>query len=146
MKYYGFMDHVPANRNYILIVDDEEDITALHQSVVRAVYSGPIVVAASGEEALEHVHKLGDPWVIISDHRMSPGDGVFLFESLRTLGSRGHFILCTATPTYEVRALYAGPVTVIEKPKTSGELSKLLPLLLAQPQDLTHRDESTSKT
>ncbi len=125
------MNYAPSPSGYVLIVDDEADIIALHEIVVRTIYSGQIVTAVSGQEALAHVHKLGDPVIIISDHKMPKGDGVFLFEALRALGSEGHFILCTATPRAELKALYPETITIIEKPRTAAELTKLLPILLA---------------
>ncbi len=126
------MNNALPPSDYILIVDDEADIIALHEIVVRVFFSGTIVTAESGKEALDKIQMLGDPMIIISDHKMPNGDGLFLFESLKVQGSRGHFILCTATPCAEVKAIYSECVTVIEKPRTAPELAKLIPVLLAQ--------------
>jgi DNA-binding NtrC family response regulator len=65
--------------NYILVVDDEEDIRDIYELVLRRAFPLDIVLANSGKRALQIIQEKGVPQVVVSDLKMPDGDGFFLY-------------------------------------------------------------------
>jgi DNA-binding NtrC family response regulator len=116
--------------NFILLVDDEDDILALHQVVIRRFFDGPIVLAASGNAALKRIDELGVPAIIVADYMMPDGDGLFLYDELNRRGSAARFVLCTGTLAQAIQDKFPNAAAIIEKPKTARKLEELIPELL----------------
>lgn len=76
---------VPCDRNTILVVDDEEDIRELVQSVLQYHLQGRTVrLAADGVEAVEAFTQ-AHPAVIVMDLRMGRMDGRKAFLAIMDL-------------------------------------------------------------
>ena len=61
--------------NYILLVDDEDQILSILEMTMKATYGGEIVTTSSGNKAIAILEKKGPPDLIVSDFRMPDGDG-----------------------------------------------------------------------
>jgi two-component system cell cycle sensor histidine kinase/response regulator CckA len=70
------------SRPRVLIIDDEPAILAVYPEVLGVDYQ--VVVASSGQEALELVATQTDFDVILCDYMMPDLDGRALYEHLRT--------------------------------------------------------------
>lgn len=115
--------------SYVLIVDDETDILEIHEMTVRSTFSGEVRTANSGEEALQVIRENGIPRLIISDLQMENGDGFFLFNSLRESSIQVPFIVCSANPFIQLKAL-PGNVHIVTKPDIVSPLIKILEKIL----------------
>jgi CheY-like chemotaxis protein len=103
----------------ILIVDDDEDIRIVSEVVARRIGQWDVVLAASGEEALERAGE-EQPDVILLDVMMPGMDGPTTLQHLRS-GSRTADIpvifLTARAQSHEVeRYLALGADGVIVKP------------------------------
>ncbi len=115
--------------SYVLIVDDEADILEIHEMTVRSTFSGEVRTASSGEEALRIIRANGVPRLIISDYQMDGGDGLFLFNSLRESSIQVPFIVCSANPFIQLKAL-SGNVHIVTKPNIVTPMIKILEKIL----------------
>ena len=103
----------------ILIVDDDEDIRTVSEIVARRVGQWDVVLAASGEEALERA-RAEQPDVILLDVMMPGMDGLETLTKLRddsTTSSIPVIFLTAKAQSHEVeRYLALGVDGVIVKP------------------------------
>jgi CheY-like chemotaxis protein len=103
----------------ILIVDDDEDIRTVSEVVARRVGQWEVVLAASGEEALERA-SAEQPDVILLDVMMPGMDGPATLERLRddpATSSIPVIFLTAKAQSHEVeRYMALGADGVIVKP------------------------------
>jgi CheY-like chemotaxis protein len=103
----------------ILIVDDDEDIRSVSEVVARRVGQWEVVLAASGEEALERA-SAEQPDVILLDVMMPGMDGPATLEQLRddpATSSIPVIFLTAKAQSHEVeRYMALGADGVIVKP------------------------------
>jgi CheY-like chemotaxis protein len=103
----------------ILIVDDDEDIRTVSEVVARRVGQWEVVLAASGEEALERA-SAEQPDVILLDVMMPGMDGPATLEQLRddpATSSIPVIFLTAKAQSHEVeRYMALGADGVIVKP------------------------------
>ncbi|MCM2350382.1 MAG: response regulator [Bacteriovoracaceae bacterium] len=112
--------------NYILVVDDEEDIRDIYEMVLRRAFPLDVVLAASGNEALKILEERGKPQLIISDLRMPDGDGLFLRQSLLDKNYEIPFIICSTDPVHVLKRKFPGIHGYVEKPKIVGPIVELV--------------------
>lgn len=112
--------------NYILVVDDEEDIRDIYEMLLRRVFPMDIVLAESGRRALEIIDKRGKPEVIISDLRMPDGDGKFLRQALIEKKLDVPFVICSTDPIPELRKMFPGIHGYVEKPNIMDPVVTLI--------------------
>jgi two-component system response regulator PilR (NtrC family) len=100
----------------VLVVDDEQDVRDILDSVLKKLDFIPLV-AESGEEALE-ILKNNNIDVILSDLYMPGMDGIELLKRVRTLKKNVVFLIITAHPTIEtaVDAIKKGAYDYLTKP------------------------------
>lgn len=112
--------------NYILIVDDEEDILDMLEMIVSSTINARIEKASSGNRALEAIAINGEPCLIISDYKMPDGDGFYLFEQLKKNNCKSPFIVCSGNPSDQLASLFPDSVLVIQKPNIMRPLKQYL--------------------
>jgi DNA-binding NtrC family response regulator len=100
----------------VLVVDDEQDVREILDSVLRKLDYIPYV-AESGQEALE-ILKNNKIDVVLSDLYMPGMDGIELLKRVRTLSKSIVFLIITAHPTIEtaVDAIKKGAYDYLTKP------------------------------
>jgi two-component system response regulator PilR (NtrC family) len=100
----------------VLVVDDEQDVREILDSVLKKLDYIPYV-AESGAEALE-ILKNNKIDVVLSDLYMPNMDGIELLKRVRTLSKNIVFLIITAHPTIEtaVDAIKKGAYDYLTKP------------------------------
>ena len=110
----------------ILIVDDDDDIRTVSELAVRRIGKWEVVLAASGEEALERAAE-EQPDVILLDVMMPGMDGLATLEELRrspdTAGIPVIFLTARAQSHDLEKYLALGADGVIVKPFEAMTLS-----------------------
>ncbi len=106
-----------THRQKVLIVDDERDMLSMLQKVVSRKCLCEVHVAASGGEALDHLHNC-HPDIVITDIKMPDINGLELLEKIIAFDQTISTIIMTAYGTIEmaVHALKMGAYDFIEKP------------------------------
>ncbi len=112
--------------NYILIVDDEEDIRDIYEMVLRRAFPLDVMLAGSGSEALSIIQERGKPEIIISDLRMPDGDGLYLYKTLTEKKLDVPFVICSTDPVAVLQRKFPGIHGYIEKPKVIDSVVKLV--------------------
>lgn len=105
-----------ADKKKVLVVDDEQDVRDILDSVLKKLDYIPFV-AESGDEALD-ILKNNKIDVILSDLYMPGMDGIELLKRVRTLRKNIVFLIITAHPTIEtaVDAIKKGAYDYLTKP------------------------------
>ena len=100
----------------ILVVDDEEDVREILESVLKKLEFNPFL-AASGHEALEIINN-NKIDVILSDLYMPEMDGIELLKRVKSNKKNIVFMMITAHPTIEtaVDAIKKGAYDYLTKP------------------------------
>ena len=112
--------------NYILVVDDEEDIRDIYEMVLSRSFPLDVVGAASGKEALEVIEKRGKPEIIISDLRMPNGDGTFLYQMASDRYPNIPFVICSTDSLETLKRKFPSIHGYIEKPMLLGPVVDLV--------------------
>lgn len=102
---------------YILVVDDEADVREIIEMGLSAAYPLDVVLAESGNHALEVIKERGNPEIIISDYRMPNGDGYYLYQALKSLKLDIPFVVCSANPIEEIKKQFPDIHGHVSKPK-----------------------------
>lgn len=111
--------------NYILVVDDEEDIRDIYEMILRRAFPLDVVVAESGNKALEVIKTRGVPEIIISDIRMPDGDGYYLYQKLKENNWNIPFVV-SSTDAESVRKKFPDIHGFIEKPNITATIISLV--------------------
>jgi two-component system response regulator PilR (NtrC family) len=100
----------------ILVVDDEEDVREILDSVLKKLEFNPYL-AESGHEALEII-KNNKIDVVLSDLYMPGMDGIELLKRVKAFNKNIVFMMITAHPTIEtaVDAIKKGAYDYLTKP------------------------------
>lgn len=117
--------------NYILVVEDEEDIRDLIEMGISAHFPLEVITAASGNKALDTIQKKGIPEAIVSDYKMSDGDGAYLWQSLQKMELNVPFIVCSGNPANQLQSLFPNVKHFVEKPRILDPLLKILTDILS---------------
>jgi response regulator RpfG family c-di-GMP phosphodiesterase len=117
---------------YILVVDDEIDITDIMEMTLKRYFPLPVLTARSGNEALKLIQQNGSPELVVSDYKMPDGDGVFLYQKLKELKITCPFIICSGNPIDELYAKFPSANCYIEKPKIIQPLVQAVDGLLTR--------------
>lgn len=102
--------------NYILIVDDEQDIRDIFEIVLKRNFPLDVVVAESGNKALSVIESRGKPEIIITDLKMPDGDGAFLFQKVRENKWNIPVVLCSTESGEVLKKSFPDAHGFIEKP------------------------------
>jgi two-component system chemotaxis response regulator CheY len=117
--------------NYILVVDDEEDIRDIYEMILRRAFPLDVVLAGSGNHALEIIEQKGMPEIIISDFNMPNGDGLFLYNELRQKERKIPFVICSAESEGVLKKKFPEAYGFIEKPRIIEQLIKIVGSVVA---------------
>ncbi|HEX9869040.1 MAG TPA: response regulator, partial [Candidatus Tectomicrobia bacterium] len=115
----------------ILVVDDEEHMLALFESVLgKEGYQ--VICAASAEEALQQLHSVEFD-LLISDLLLPGMDGVALLQQVRTTQPKLPYIMLTGHGTVRsaVAAMKEGASDYLTKPVDTDELKVVVEKALA---------------
>jgi len=112
----------------ILFTDDEESIRLLYcEEFEEAGYD--VVVAASGEEALEKFAET-QPDLLVVDIKMPGMDGIELVRRIRELNTEVPVILCTAYGEYRQNLeTWASDDYIVKSANLEGLFEKVAQLL-----------------
>lgn len=112
----------------ILFTDDEESIRLLYQEEFEeAGYD--VVVAASGEEALEKFAEV-EPDLLVVDIKMPGMDGIELVRRIRESSTDVPVILCTAYGEYRQNlGTWASDDYIVKSANLEGLFQKVAELL-----------------
>jgi len=116
--------------NQILIVEDEPDMAATYERLLRRA-GHRVVTAASHAEGLRLLESLR-PRLVISDLRLADGDGLEIIRAARALERPPVVIAITAFASRGTRqaALDAGASAFLAKPFSIAEFSSLVERLI----------------
>jgi DNA-binding NarL/FixJ family response regulator len=106
------------------IVDDEPDIRALVNAVIRVADDGLVVVgeACDGEEAVERIAEV-DPTVVVLDKRLPGIDGIETARRIRA--TRPHQAIVLFTALLDEQAREDAAKVGISKCLAKGEVDQL---------------------
>jgi DNA-binding response OmpR family regulator len=112
--------------NQILIVEDEPDMAATYERLLRRA-GHRVVTAASRAEGMRLLESLR-PRLVISDLRLPDGDGLDIIRAARMLDLPPAVIAITAFVSRDTRqaALDAGASAFLAKPFAITEFSSLV--------------------
>lgn len=119
----------------ILIVDDEEDmIWSLQNNLCNETLQAEILIASSGEEALEVLKTSGQVDLVITDIKMPGITGLDLLIEIKNLYPYTSVIVMTAFPSneYKREALLKGSLHFVEKPFELNELREMINIALQE--------------
>ena len=123
-------------RASVLVVDDEENITALFEAWLSTEYD--VKVANSGAEALEQMDETVD--VVLLDRRMPTVSGDELLEEMRDRGCEARVAMVTAIdPDFDV--LDMGFDDYLTKPVSREDLEEVVEAL----HDRTSYDDDVQR-
>ena len=118
--------------NYILVVDDEADIRDIYEIVLRRAFPLDVIMAESGNKALEIIKQKGHPSIIISDLKMPDGDGHFLYSSIVENGWKIPFVICSTDAPHVLKKKFPDIHGYIEKPNIIGPVVDIVTAVVAQ--------------
>ena len=112
--------------NQILIVEDEPDMAATYERLLRRA-GHRVVMAASRAEGMRLLESMR-PRLVISDLRLPDGDGLDIIRAARMLDLPPAVIAITAFVSRDTRqaALDAGASAFLAKPFGIAEFSSLV--------------------
>jgi DNA-binding response OmpR family regulator len=127
--------------NQILIVEDEPDMAATYERLLRRA-GHRVVKAATLAEGMRLLESLR-PRLVISDLRLPDGDGLDIIRAAQGLERPPAVIAVTAFSWREVRqsALDAGASAFLAKPFSAAEFSSLVEDLMGRGHDGRGRGE-----
>ena len=111
----------------VFLVDDEPVLHELYREVLSVNGFEVIAQALNGEEALK-VYKDLDvkPDIVILDHRMPKGDGLFVMGEILSLDPEANIIFASADTSVREKALRIGALSFLEKPFSIEDLIQVL--------------------
>jgi DNA-binding response OmpR family regulator len=106
----------------VLVVDDEADFLATYERLLRR--EGLVVITASSVARALAVIELERPSFVISDLKLSDGDGLAVVRAARRGENPPPVIVVTGFPSEEIRraALAAGATMFLPKPFAASVL------------------------
>ena len=111
---------------YILVVEDETVLRELLASAVKAELGIEVATAASGMAAKVILEERGAPALVLADHVMLDGDGIFLGRICAETMPGVPFVLCSAAPEADLRAELSSAYAILPKPLQLDALALLL--------------------
>jgi response regulator RpfG family c-di-GMP phosphodiesterase len=111
---------------YLLIVDDEEDLRDILLMSAELVYSGKILTAKSGNDAIRIMQENGLPLACVSDFRMPDGGGEVVFQYLSSQEKKVPFLICSGCDLDEIRQKIPSLKFSILKPNVHDDLVRFL--------------------
>ena len=121
--------------NYILIVDDEEDIREIFEMVLKRSFHLDVLSAGSGNEAVKIINQKGKPEIIISDLKMPDGDGIFLYQTIKQKNWNIPFVICSTESAMILRRTFPDILGFIEKPNIIAPGVELVGSVVAKMPD-----------
>lgn len=118
--------------SYILVVDDEADIREIFEMILKRSFQYEVILAESGNKALEVINQKGHPKIIISDYNMTDGDGLSLFNAINENKWNIPFVICS-TDAANLKNKFPGIFGFIEKPDIIGPAVQLVRSVIEKP-------------
>ncbi len=111
----------------VFLVDDEPVLHELYREVLIMNGFEVIAQALDGEEALKVYQDLDvKPDIVILDHRMPKGDGLFVMKEILSMDPEANLIFASADTSVREKALRIGAVGFLEKPFSINDLIKVV--------------------
>ena len=89
----------------ILIVEDDENVAAVMSMYIETEFENEIIIASSGNEAIEVLKANPDIVLVLSDYNMPNGNGRSIFKFMKELGTSVFFILVCAEDNLDVKEI-----------------------------------------
>ncbi|MFN2353532.1 MAG: sigma-54-dependent transcriptional regulator [Desulfopila sp.] len=105
------------DRQLVMVVDDEIDMLAMLELVIRKRCGCDVITAGSGRDALDKLEECS-PGIIISDIKMPDIDGLALLKKIREWDTSISVVMMTGYGTIDmaVQALKDGAFDFLQKP------------------------------
>ena len=89
----------------ILIVEDDENVAAVMSMYIETEFENEIIIASSGNEAIEVLKANPDIVLVLSDYNMPNGNGRSIFKFMQELKTSVFFILVCAEDNLDVKEI-----------------------------------------
>lgn len=113
--------------DYILLIDDDEDILNIQNMVLSSFYPGKILSARDGKAGLEIMLKEGQPEIIVADHKILSEAAPSIYPYIAEKDLLIPLIICSASVAYEFKERkYPEVSAFVQKPFSIDSLSYLV--------------------
>ncbi len=112
--------------NYILVVEDDEDLNQLYKEILE-LKNFEVHTAKNGQEGVEKFKEI-NPSLVIMDGDMPILDGYEAFYQIKKFDKNANVVMITGMPDYEREnqdAIKNGLIKVISKPLRVNQLVEL---------------------
>ncbi len=107
----------------VFLVDDEPVLHELYKEVLGMNGFEVIAQAFNGEEALKVYQDMdAKPDIVIIDHRMPKGDGLYVMKEILSMDPEANLIFASADTSVREKALRIGALGFLEKPFSIADL------------------------
>ncbi len=130
MAHEYFIGSDQTTKQYILVVEDDEDIGFLLSEVLSQETSYQAVLVTTGQEALEAIDSM-TPCLLVLDYRMPDMDGIQLYDQLHTKSGLEHIPTIMMSATLPLDALRKRRITGMRKPFELDDLIQTVERLLS---------------
>lgn len=119
--------------NYILLIDEDEDILNIQTMVLSSFYSGKVICVRDGKMGLERVQKEGLPEIIIADHKILVEVAPTLYTHVCDNNLLVPLIICSATVASDPKdRKYPHVSAIVPRPFSIDSLSYLVKSIIIQ--------------
>lgn len=121
--------------NYILLVDEDDDVLNIQQLVLSSFYAGEVVSVNNSSEALERLEAFGEPELIVGDHNvLNERKANSLYAHLVASNSPVSLIICSGDVDFEFQEKkYPHVSAFLQKPFSIESLTSLVKGIVTQP-------------
>ena len=130
MAHEYFIGSDQTTKQYILVVEDDEDIGFLLSEVLSQETSYQAVLVTTGQEALEAIDSM-TPCLLVLDYRMPDMDGIQLYDQLHTKSGLEPIPTIMMSATLPLDALRRRRIIGMNKPFELDDLIQAVEHLLS---------------
>ena len=120
--------------NYILLVDEDEDILNVQTMLLSTFYSGEVKAVKNSIESIQILNDLGVPELIVSDQAILKEGDSSLYEHITRLDLLVPLIICSENVSCEFKQdQYPNVSVFLEKPFSVESLAYLVKSITCEP-------------
>jgi CheY-like chemotaxis protein len=115
---------------HIIVADDDNNVRSVLARIIQHIYADATVSAVADGGAAIAVYNQCGADLVVTNHVMSPMDGVTLIRMVRAQNTMVPIIATSSTPSARPEMLTAGATVFLTKIDAVNQLETLLPTLL----------------